>query len=460
MRKGEEKRAAVVAGGDDNLFLEVVHLYKKKVDEPEKIAGLLAKMDPEPIFEYFDFSTGLKASSKGLYNISDERSYTKLMCLSKYPGNHDCIRAADEGVLGQIDAQLDDGVTALSLAAINGCYLNIQALTEKRASLELADENGVTPLMYAVENGGGCTHALLKAGANPNARDSLGQGVMHRALGLAVEAADPIKKRTIIESLKLLLMHPDIDVNARSQKIDEPDQAGEWTVLCFAAQEGSTEIVKILSKKPGIELNSVIRGGGTPLLLAAQAGHTECVKILLEAGADFEISNAHGFNALMLAALSNHQACVELLIPYFIGKFDAAANEGDNALILAAEHGSVVPIRLLIDAGADVNAINRFREAPLMLVARLGLDSSAGFLLDKGANIDSSCNSQFTALMCAAEKGHTQCVKLLIERGADVQLKNEDGKTAFDLAHDEGHTECTKVLLEKLLEHRRVGMSM
>jgi len=55
-------------------------------------------------------------------------------------------------------------------------------------------------------------------------------------------------------------------------------------------------------------------------------------------------------------------------------------------------------------------------------------------LLDRGAEIDAVDNRGRTALMIASENRHTGPVDLLLRRGADATLRDRDGKTAGDLA--------------------------
>ncbi|WP_406831117.1 ankyrin repeat domain-containing protein [Wolbachia endosymbiont (group A) of Bibio marci] len=69
---------------------------------------------------------------------------------------------------------------------------------------------------------------------------------------------------------------------------------GKHTLLHLAAEEGCTEIVKVLLQAKGIDINAANEFGQTPLHLAAEEGHTEIVKILIENGADPLIKDEHG----------------------------------------------------------------------------------------------------------------------------------------------------------------------
>ena len=70
-------------------------------------------------------------------------------------------------------------------------------------------------------------------------------------------------------------------------------------MLIFILQEGHTEVVELLLKTPGIDVNAVDRYGQTPLYVAA----TEVVELLLKApGIDVNAKQEDGWTPLYLAA--------------------------------------------------------------------------------------------------------------------------------------------------------------
>lgn len=93
-------------------------------------------------------------------------------------------------------------------------------------------------------------------------------------------------------------------------------------------------------------------------------------------------------------------------------------------------------VQLLLDQGADVNAINKNGQTALIIATDLGHVNIASLLLDRGANINAADNDGMTALMLAAQQHIKPMVKLLLDRHADINLTNRAGQTALMLARD------------------------
>jgi len=92
-------------------------------------------------------------------------------------------------------------------------------------------------------------------------------------------------------------------------------------------------------------------------------------------------------------------------------------------------------VKLLIAAGADVNAATDDFGPPLTHSAELGEAESVRTLLQAGADISMRDHDGRTATMLAAFVGSPEAVQVLLEAGADVNARDPEGQTALTLAH-------------------------
>ena len=136
-----------------------------------------------------------------------------------------------------------------------------------------------------------------------------------------------------------------------------------------------------------------------------------------------------------------------------------AVRRGSDALLSAGgQNNAEVSMRLLADAGADVNARMKkpYDETALMRAAYLGAEATVGALLDTGADVNGANTFGETALWLAARQNRPRVVELLLKRGADPNRLTRpnpqwfsDGGNALNVAVDKGCMECARLLLAR-----------
>ncbi len=93
---------------------------------------------------------------------------------------------------------------------------------------------------------------------------------------------------------------------------------------------------------------------------------------------------------------------------------------------MSAEKGHDRCVRVMLDSGADVDAVNSTGLTALHLAARNGHVDVIKTLLKQDANIDATDESGWTALHHAADNDCEAVVRLLTDRGADLTAKARD----------------------------------
>jgi len=173
-------------------------------------------------------------------------------------------------------------------------------------------------------------------------------------------------------------------------------------------------------------------------------------------GSDFMEKINHQLLREMVAALEEDDAAVveSLLLEGFDPKsrYDdenyAYGNTNCTLLHWAARFDSVESAKVLIEYGADVNAVNRHGETPLHQCSRFDAVSTAQMLLRKKANVNARDDADWTPLHLASNYDNPKVVRVLLRKGAFVNAKTDEDRTALHWAVVLGNFEVVKVLLD------------
>ena len=314
----------------------------------------------------------------------------------------------------------------LFTAVKNGDADAVRALLDEGANPDARDKYEQTALYLASENGyAEIVKILLDRGADPNVRNG---------------GAGTALKHSKTPEIATLLLTRGADVNAAD--------SNNMTALAWAASDGRTDVARVLLEHgaevdahsyPGLEL--------TPLMHAVGGGKTDMVRLLLERGANVNAARANdGCSSLMFAATKGCAEEVGILIDAG-APVDAKNRYGDTALHYAIGENRADVIRFLIENGANIILKGgTMGGTALTWAAWRGYPDIVQRLLDRGADVNAQDGNRRTALICAAEEGHTAIVQALLDRGAATGITDYQGITALSHAIQKGHKDVARLL--------------
>jgi len=266
------------------------------------------------------------------------------------------------------------GFTPLLYAARENCLGCADVLLEYHADINLADPDGVSPLLLSIMNANwDFAKKLILAGADVNQWDSYGETPLFNAIGLrfkgqVVDVTGPTIAANLFGS-------------TGRKSIDPLDETTGLEIVHLLIDHGANVNMQLFYRAPDLHGPTVTRGS-TPLIRAATNADIEVVELLLDHGAEINLTTADRQTATMAVLTSNDEAAALKIM------------------------------QVLHDAGQDVN---------IMALVHY-LEGVRGG----------------TALHYAVRKQWKDAISLLVEYGIDVNAKDEDGLTALDYTQSRG----------------------
>ncbi len=251
----------------------------------------------------------------------------------------------------RMQARPAGGFTPLLYAARAGCLECVQRLLKAGANPNLADPEGVSPLLLSILNFHFDVAALLiQRGADVDHWDTWGRSALYAAVDLGSlpvggRADRPsLDKTSSLQLIKLLLdagANPNLQLKLFPPYRSLRDDRGADTLLTV---------------------------GATPLLRAAKGGDLPAIKLLLAHGAKVDLPTATGISPLL-----------------------AAAGVGSSALDTRGRYKSqaqaVTAVQALLDGGAEINAADRNGQTALHGAASWGWNDLVKALAERHANL-------------------------------------------------------------------------
>ena len=182
-------------------------------------------------------------------------------------------------------------------------------------------------------------------------------------------------------------------------------------------------------------------GGATALMYAALYGDDAAVKKVLDSGADPNLANDANATALIWGV--DNLKKTRLLVEAG-ADVNAQTSDGATAFLVAARRpGSSAVLRYLLDHGADAKTANKQGTTALHYAAASGDLDMVTLLLERGAAVNAQAQEGTAPLARAAVGGDFAMVALMLERGADPNLVGGVFHSSLEAAVLRGrHSDC------------------
>lgn len=215
-----------------------------------------------------------------------------------------------------------------------------------------------------------------------------------------------------------------------------------WTELLFEAVEiNDVELVQEFILK-GTDLQA--RMDGYDILSAAvlapqkQGTDFKIIRFLLEARASPNRGSEDGKTALYWATAGDEKELVRLLIDAGATVEAEQPKDGYTSLHITAQHGNREITEILLRSGGK-SALNKFDETsrtPLMWAVERGHLEIARMLIEAGANVNAFDELRIgnTALRQIVDRGSYEMIELLVKAGANPIIPGWMQITSLDLA--------------------------
>lgn len=321
---------------------------------------------------------------------------------------------------------INEDVPPLHIVALLGHTRLLVALIKESTTTEInsRDDSGTTPLIYAASRGDEASsdvEALLQAGADASMVCRRGMTALNNAVRLNAKA--------VVNCLSEL---PNIGINFVPRNVLDALPA-----LHEATRLTDTDILHVLLSRDDVNVNLRDARGCTALYMAAILENDDAMKCLLDhRDICMDLGSAdQSIPALHAAALYGNVDCAKLLLDRG-ADIDALDGFEANSLMRGVDGNTEAIVELLIRYGVNTTHRDKLGRTALHSAARRRSWQCMSYLLDHvdGIHIDSQGGSGETPLHDACGHHDTEGAKLLVSRGARCDIEDHFGRTVVDLA--------------------------
>jgi len=413
--------------------------------------------------------------SKDFINVRDELGATPLYAAAYWRFSSTVKILFKAGANTEITN--NNGATPLYVAAQNGHLHVVKTLVNLGANIEKGlDKFGETPLYVAAEKGHiDIVRHLVERGANIDVVAGAGQ---YTPLITAIVNGSPEVMQYLLNQCANMTIKDGLTGSTPVQWAFIQKNLEKMDIMARAKNRTSKKCTKqVIINKHVVHCpitqnwkfqNQTYKKIST-LGKAAAENDYEKIKGVVKSGCDILYNKTKflyrfqglkaGFSALHIASTHGANEVISKLLSYenFFTKFiDSQDDFGATAVYAAAYWRYSSTVKVLHEAGADMNIPNQNGATPLYVAAQNGHFHTVKTLVDLGANIDIALDTKNQSpLMIAVYKGHQKIVQFLLEKCAKVETRHTKeayqrkfNLTALEWAEQNGQEEMITILKE------------
>jgi ankyrin repeat protein len=335
------------------------------------------------------------------------------------------------------DPNIWPAMSPLHSACTGGRLSCAAVLLEHGVSVNVLDDRGRTPLMYAIAAGYlEVLQWLIRKGADVTTVDRFGNTILHFC-------SPENDNEQCVFLVGLLANSPE-----NKHILTAANHAGD-TPLHHATRRGNYSMVAALMSQ-SVRCNSSGWRGRTPLHLAVKHSHLSLVTRLLTCNADPNAADQDGRTALHFAAISDCQDSIRALFSAFADASIADTVDRKTPLHYAAAlgHQRAALALIVLFGTTQLNSASGTRCTPLHFASYHGSLATVRMLLEKRADVNHENEEGCTALHFAVNGGNTRIAETLIQAGASVNALDARGISPLQRSLLAPHSDCTELLLQ------------
>ncbi|VUC33678.1 unnamed protein product [Clonostachys rosea] len=330
-----------------------------------------------------------KAKYGGFPDLDKQVQSASLLHVATSHGTYDVVKTLLETGKFRLDESDYDKHTPLCIAARHGRHEMVKLFLEHGANAMTEDYGGFTPLSLAA-----------------------GHNHLRRSRYHYIRTYD----EGFLETARLLLQH--------GVEVEHRDREGR-TALYHAAHEGDCQMVELLASYGANPTARVSSSGRTALHTSSLSiGRLDITELLVRLGADATAIDNKGQSALWMTKGAKEPAPVAKLLLDSGARMEADC-DGETPLHSAGIVGSPKLVELLVEHGADVNAVNLLGATPYHVAVKHAAPSEViKFLIEHGADANMTGKIGRHALLYAVRTATTDTIRVVLENmnGADLKF--------------------------------------